>query len=113
MPEYRLEVTRSVTLDASGNATVLGIGPTVYGETWRVKRFAVNSTSRCRFTVHRGISTDPTTQIDGTSRGDLDTSETDIPMQTGEQLSFRWSGGTSGATGTIRIEGTREVAGRY
>lgn len=112
MTEYRLEETRTVTLDGNGNASVLGVGPTVYGETWRVKKFSVNTGSRCTFTVHRGISVEPTTQIDATSRGDLDTSETDVPLQVGEQLSFRWENGVPGTVGIIRIEGIREVAGR-
>lgn len=110
--EYRLEETRTVTLDGNGNATVIGVGPTVYGETWRVKRFSVNTGSRCKFTVHRGISVEDTTQIDATGRGDLDTSETDVPLNIGETLSFKWAGGTPGSSGMVRIEGTREVAGR-
>lgn len=112
LAEYRLAESRSVTLDGGGGATVVGVGPVVYGESWRVERISVNTTSRCKFTVHRGNDTSPQYQIDGTVRGDLDTSETSLPLMTGETISFKWDGGTAGASGTVRIEGTRTVKGR-
>lgn len=114
MSEYRLQESRSVVLDINGNASVIGLGPTVYGETWQINRISVNTTARCRFSVHRGIETTPATQIDATTRGDIATSETNLPLQSGERVSFAWVGGitAAGATGTVVIEGTRNVRGR-
>lgn len=110
--EYRLQESRTATLDSNGAAVVIGVGPVVYGETWKVERISVSTTSRCKFTVHRGDPTSPTTQIDGTVRGDLDTSETNITLLNGESIAFKWSNGAAGAVGTVVIEGTRTVRGR-
>lgn len=112
MAEYPLAVSRSVVLDGSGTATVVGIGPVLYGETWRVTLFSVNTTSRCEFTVHRGNDTSAQYQIDTTAKGDLDTSPTDIALQSGETISFKWANGSPGAVGTIRVEGKRILRGR-
>lgn len=109
MAEFQLAETRAVTLDGSGNAVALGVGPVRYGESWVVTRFSVNSSSKCRLTVHRGFGVDPSTQIDGTDRGDLDTSETNVTLMTGDSLSFKWSKGTAGTTSVVRIEGVKRV----
>lgn len=112
MAEYPLAVSRSVTLDSNGTGRVTGVGPTRYGESWHVKLFSVNTTTKCKFSVHRGNDTSPQYQIDGTVRGDLDTSNTDITLQTGETVSFLWLNGSAGSVGTIRIEGTIYLRGR-
>lgn len=112
MAEYPLAVSRSVTLDSSGIGRVTGVGPVRYGESWHITLFSVNTSVRCRFTVHRGNDTSAAYQIDSTDRGDLDTSPTDIRLQAGETISFLWQKGTAGAVGTIRIEGTINLRGR-
>lgn len=112
MAKYQLAESRTVVLDGKGSAAVLGIGPVRYGESWVIHRFSVNAPAKCRVTVHRGYGVDPTTQIDATNRGDLDTSETNIALQSGEQISIKWSNGTPGNTCIIRIEGDRILAGR-
>lgn len=112
MAEFPLAVSRSVTLDSSGTGRVTGVGPVKYGESWKVTLFSVNTTSRCKFTIHRGNDTTPQYQIDATVRGDLDTSATDITLQAGETISFLWANGTPGAVGTIRLEGTITMRGR-
>lgn len=110
--ELRLQESRSTTLDSNGTAVITSVGPVVYGETWKIERISVNTTSRCKFTVHRGDPTSPTTQIDGTVRGDLDTSETSISLLNGESIAFKWANGAAGAIGTVVIEGTRTIRGR-
>lgn len=112
MAEFRLAESRSVTLDVNGLATVTAVGPVVYGESWTVERISVSTTARCKFTVYRGNATEPQYQIDGTVRGDLDTSDTNIPMMAGETISFKWENGLAGSAGTVRIEGKRIVRGR-
>lgn len=111
MIELPLSDSRSATLDANGDATVVGVGPVRYGESWVVTLFSVSTTSRCTFTVHRGNDTAPQYQIDGTARGDLDTSQTNIALNTGEKISFKWSGGTPGSIGSVRFEGVIKLRG--
>lgn len=111
MANLPLLESRSVVLNATGTATVIGLGPARYGESWHIKLFSVNTTVRCKFTIHRGNQTTAQYQIDGTNRGDLDTSNTDIVLSTGETISCLWSAGTNGARGTVRIEGTRVMRG--
>lgn len=112
MANYQLAEFRSVTLDANGSATVAGVGPVLYGETWKVERISVSTTVRCKFTVYRGRDTSPQYQVDGTVRGDLDTSETNLSLQSGDSLSFKWENGANDAKGSVRIEGVRIVRGR-
>lgn len=112
MAEWQIAEYRSVTLDANGQATVVGVGPVLYGEVWRIQRISVSTTARCKFLVYRGRDIAPQYQIDGTVRGELDTSETNLTLQAGESISFQWTEGTSGATGSVRIEGTKTVRGR-
>lgn len=112
MAEYPLAESRSAILDASGTATVIGVGPVLYGESWKIELISVSTSVRCKFTVYRGRDTSASYQIDGTVRGDLDTSETNIKLQTGDAISFKWENGSPGASGTVRIEGTRTIKGR-
>lgn len=113
MIELPLSDSRSVILDANGEATVIGVGPVRFEESWVITLFSVSTSSRCTFTVHRG--NDPTAQyqIDGTAKGDLDTSDTNIALLAGQTISFKWSDGTPGATGSVRFEGTIKLRGRY
>jgi hypothetical protein len=110
--EFRLQDSRSVTLDANGEATVTNIGPTRPNERWKVTRFSVNTTVACDFQVFRGNDTNADYQIDFTSKGAGDTSETDLPLSVGETISFKWSAGTPGAIGTIRWEGSYFIPGK-
>lgn len=110
--QYRLEGFRDVTLDANGEASIPAIGPTRPNERWKVTRFSVNTTASCTFQVFRGNTLDSQYQIDFTAKGAGDTSETDLPLSVGETISFKWSNGTPGSTGTIRWEGSYFVPGR-
>lgn len=112
MAEYPLAEYRTVVLDGSGEATVTGLGPVLYGEQWRIHRISVSTTTRCKFTVYRGRDIAPQYQLDGTVRGDLDTSETNLTLQSGDSISFKWELGAAGATGSVRVEGTRTIRGR-
>lgn len=111
MIELPLSDSRSVTLNINGDASVIGVGPVRYGESWVVTLFSVSTTSRCTFTVHRGNDTSQQYQIDGTARGDLDTSQANIVLQSGQKISFKWSGGTPGSIGSVRFEGTIKLRG--
>lgn len=110
--EYRLEGFREVTLDANGEASVFAIGPSQAFERWKITRLSVNTSAACDFQVFRGNTQENQYQIDFTTKGAGDTSETDLQLQVGETVSFKWSDGSSGAVGTIRWEGSYYVPGR-
>lgn len=104
-----LEGYRTGTIGANGTLAILSVGPEKQRETWNVKKWSVSCTLPARFRVCRGRNTDPQYQIDTTDSGDFDTSETDVPLHSGETVSFYWFESTAGATATIRWEGTKTV----
>lgn len=107
----RLEGFRDATIGADGTATVFGVGPNYPGEQWSVKKWSVTCSAPAEFRIVRGIDIDQRYQIDSTTRGDLDSSETNVPLQAGETVSFHWFNSTVGARATIRWEGVRTVPG--
>ncbi len=109
--EFQLAESRAVTLNSNGEAVVSNLGPTRPGETWRITKFSVYTDSTCVFRIYRGPVSD-LNQIDITTRGDGDTSDTEVLLIPGEFVSFSWTRGTVGAIGTIRLEGRRTVPGR-
>lgn len=111
MSEYPLLESRTATLNANGEALIIGVGPVMWNESWEISLFSVNTTSRCKFYVYRGTNPQSQYQVDATAKGELDTSKTDIKLQPGEKVSFQWTNGTVGAIGTIRIEGLKKLRG--
>lgn len=92
--------------DANGRA-VVRLQPLRAFERWTVTRMTVQSSSTtliptCR--VYRGHET-PSAQVDGTSRGTMDHSDTNLPIQNGEVLLAVWEGADVGANCTFTIEG--------
>lgn len=110
--ELRLETSVSATLDSSGTANAINIGPTQYGEEWTITRFGASGGSRCRLQVMRGNSFSASRQLDLTDRADGDTSETKLTLKHGEVISFWWTRGTAGQVMTCSIEGIRTLPGR-
>lgn len=111
MTDFPLQQFYSLTLDSNGEGEVIGVGPSRFNESWIVTLISVNTTSDCTFSVHRGNDTAPTSQIDATVNGNLDTSNTSITLQASETVSFKWMNGTAGSTGTVRVEGTVTMKG--
>lgn len=110
---YALQESYTVTIAADGTATVTNVGPIKNGERWEITNTSVNTTVGCNFQSFRG---DPNStgigQIDFTTKGTGDSSDTVIKLQSGERISFRWSNGTVGGIGVVTISGNRFVRGR-
>lgn len=109
--EYRLEVSRSVTIAANGVGSASGIGPEKPGERWEIKNTSVSATARCTFADYRGNAIVANRQIDFTSTGDGDSSDTVISLNPQETLSFAFRG-IAGTVGTVVFTGSRFVPGR-
>ena len=90
----------------SGGVATVQLGPTKYSERWEITKLIVSSTSTLKpeVRVYRGIVT-PSNMVDGSRSGDQDVSDTNIKLIAPEQLTFQWTGGTSGASVTAGVEG--------
>lgn len=109
---YRLDESQNATLNSSGAATLTGIGPVQRGEAWEVEGYSVTLTAgNAIVRVYRG-SPLVANQIDYTSKGLGDSSDTRIMIKDGEKLSVTWENGTTGAIATIHFYGTRKIPGR-
>ncbi len=104
--EYRLDLLVQATIGADGTARVQRVGPVAYGERWRVTLFSASGPQIARLQIFRGPN-----QIDGTEFADNATSNTDIPLQVGETLTFLWSGGVVGTIMQCAVSGERHVKG--
>lgn len=110
--EYALSETFSVTIPASGEGWIRNVGPRQYGEEWIIEStqtIVENSVAQARLRVFRNGTTQ---QVEGTYSANLDTSDTNIKLRSGEFLSFKYEGADSGSIGRITLSGTRRVAGR-
>lgn len=103
-----LDTSRTATFDAAGIARVV-LGPTVYGERWRVKRMSVNTTSANDTDVRVYLNAEiDTRMIDGSYTGNRDFSETDLTLQTLDRLIVVWIAGTPGALASFLVQGTSD-----
>lgn len=108
--EYRLDETIRAVIGANGTVTVNNVGPKQYNERWEIDNDSISGTAPATLMVFRGNDTGRL--IDVTKRADNDSSDTKIPLKSGEVISFAWSAGTPGASMLAHIEGTRYVTGR-
>lgn len=115
MSTLRLDEFVTVTVGADGTGTSLPKGPSKYGETWRVTLMSMqttgNETKTGELFAYRGPAV-RINQIDYTSKIDGDTSNTNVELQVGEYLTFKWVGCTPGAIGTVHITGDLIARGR-
>lgn len=101
-----LDTNRSATFGPTGIARIQ-IGPTVFGESWRVKRMGVSTTSVADTDVRVYLNAElDTRMIDGSFTGNRDFSDTDISLQTLDQLIVVWVNGTPGAYASFVLQGT-------
>jgi hypothetical protein len=108
-----LDTNRTVIFDSSGIARVI-IGPTVYGETWRVRRMTVSSDSAADSDAKVYLNSEVDSRlVAGSFSGNRDFNETDITMQTLDRFICVWSGGTPGARASFLLQGVSERVGRY
>lgn len=109
---YTLDTSAQVTLDASGNGTAQLAPPAV--EKWLVTRIAVvtNQASTttpipvCKVYIN---SVSDANLYDGTFTGNQDATDAYVPLEKGQLLLARWTGGVPGTIGTLSIFGTRET----
>ena len=103
-----LDTNRTARFDASGTAKVT-LGPTVYGESWRVRRMTVTSDSSNDSDARVYLNAEIDSRlVAGTWSGNRDFNETDLTLQTLDQLIVVWVGGTVGANASFLIQGTAE-----
>jgi len=106
-----LPLNKSVTgtLDGSGDGSSAPLGPSAAGETWSVTIISVKCSSNVSESVCN-VYLDGAL-IGGTSWGSTGDSDTGISlvMAVGQALTAQWTGGDSGATGTLTAIGTRTV----
>jgi len=101
-----LDTNRTVTFDATGTARVT-VGPTVYGESWRVRRMTVTSDSALDSDARVYLNSEIDSRlVAGTWSGNRDFNETDLTLQTLDRLIVVWVGGTIGAHASFLVQGT-------
>ena len=103
-----LNVSRSAVVNATGVAEAR-LGPQVYGETWRVRRMVVYTTTPVATQARvylNGVM--PTNLVAGTYSGNQDFNETDLTLQTIDTLICQWTGATVGDTAVFSLQGTTE-----
>lgn len=108
--EYRLDELISVTIGSDKTANVINVGPKAANERWEIENMSVYGSAPATLQVFRGNS--QSRQIDITVTADNDTSDSKIPLQNGETISFLWTLGTVGATMNVAIQGSRFVRGQ-
>src|SRR5215469_13160699 len=114
---------RTLTLSASVNATLVGgaataqLGPSYAGEVWLPTVASVHAnettiTNEAQCKIYSGALVGLGTYLDGTlsgSTGDSTDRVTGQVLQPGQYIFAVWSGGDSGSTVTLNIQGTRQV----
>jgi hypothetical protein len=103
-----LDTNRTVIFDSTGTARIT-IGPTVYGERWRVRRMTVTSTSDTDSDARVYLNAEIDSRlVAGTWSGNRDFNETDITLQTLDQFIVVWVDGTPGASASFLVQGVAE-----
>lgn len=105
---YRLNESRSTTLDSEGNGSI-SFGPTIPSVTWQVETLSVSTSTNNKIPrayVYEGTES-PGNLLGGTENGSRDTMGPDIRLETSAELTVVWKGGDTGATASVSITGTR------
>jgi hypothetical protein len=103
-----LNTSVSAVFSAAGIARAR-IGPTVYGENWRIRRMTVSTTSTVDTDVRVYLNSEIDTQlVAGSFSGNQDFNETDLTLQTLDNLIIVWVGGSIGANASFLLQGTVE-----
>lgn len=109
--EYMLLESFQTTVTANGEAWIEGKGPTQYGEIWRIEStqcLVQGSVNEARLRIYRNGRTQ---LVEGTYSGNQDTSNTTFELQSGEKLSYFFSGADVGSIAIITLQGKRVVRG--
>jgi hypothetical protein len=101
-----LDTNRTAVFNAAGIAR-LEIGPVVFGETWRIRRMTVSTSSTANTDARVYLNAEiDTRMVAGSYSGDRDFNETDITLQTLDKLIVVWVDGTPGANASFLLQGT-------
>lgn len=113
MTEVPLSESQPVILDGSGNGTAR-LGP-AFGETWSPSTVSVKvstavSEAQCR--IYLGSDTSDSNFVDGTLSGSTGDSTDRVtgPFRLPNYIFAVWTGGDAGATATLAVLGSREIA---
>lgn len=102
-----LDTNRTGVFDANGIARVT-VGPTVYGESWRVRRMTVTSDSALDSDAKVYLNSEiDSRMVAGTWSGNRDFNETDLTLQTLDRLIVVWVNGTPNAHASFLLQGTK------
>lgn len=108
MPVRPLDTNRTVTIGADGTGRI-AIGPTVFGESWRVRRMTVTSDSVADSDARVYLNAELDSRlIAGTWSGNRDFNETDITLQTLDRFIVVWVGATVGAHASLLLQGVTQ-----
>lgn len=115
-PDLQLTASASVVLDASGNGQV-SIGPNIVREKWALTTATVGTS-----TTTLEAQCDLYLSVGGVASRLLAASRTGssgdscgfggFPLQPGQSIVAKWTGGDVGATATINVYGSRQRSGR-
>jgi hypothetical protein len=101
-----LDTNRTAQFNSAGVAR-LTIGPTVYGESWRIRRMTVTSDSTADSDVRVYLNAEIDSRlVAGSWSGNRDFNETDITLQTLDRFIVVWVGGTPNANASFLLQGT-------
>jgi hypothetical protein len=108
---------RTLSLTESGSAVFgsngrasLSLGPSRSYEKWQIELTAIQTTSALSTTFKEYRYTEaPNNFIEGTSFGNLNSSDSAIDLVSGERIVYVWENGTPGALATVTIRGKRTL----
>lgn len=104
--ERPLDTNRNAVFNSVGVAR-LEIGPTVFGESWRVRRMTVSTDSVTDTDVKVYLNADiDSRMVAGSYSGNRDFNETDITLQTLDKLIVIWTDGNPGSNVSFLLQGT-------
>lgn len=103
-----LLVDIATTLNASGAGEV-SLKPPQYNQTWKVSLAAVSVSSavlepECRLYQDGRF-------IGGTYSGSLDSTDLNVTLQSNQSIKAVWTGGDTGATATLTLQGEQIIEG--
>lgn len=103
-----LDTNRTAVFNSAGTAR-LTIGPTVFGERWRVRRMTVSSDSANDSDARVYLNAEMDSRlVAGSWSGNRDFNETDITLQTLDKFIVVWVNGSPGAYASFLLQGVTE-----
>lgn len=109
LADLPLDVSATVTLDASGNGTVK-LGPTSTRQTWHVTNAAVQVSSNTLEPTANLYQNGLASKLGGTYTGSNDSSDLDVTVRGGFIMCV-WTTGDAGAKATLFLQGSIHIGG--